>query len=161
MILKFEQELFKIADHINITDSENDVVLKIIGELFTLTGKRKMLNKNGDVVFTIKRKLFRIPAKYEILDKDDKVVAEMSRNVSLMKNFKVKSDVFGDYKIKQIGTFLTYLIYKDGEIVGKIKNKVLRVRNTFEIESENTAEIGLYVAFAIIIDMFLKMVKRR
>ena len=29
MILKFEQELFKIADHINITDNENNVVLKI------------------------------------------------------------------------------------------------------------------------------------
>lgn len=147
-----KQKYFSIKDGFHITDINGNNAYFVQGKFFTLGKQLTMFDNAGREVLFLKQRLFRLRARFDIYINNE-VVAYIKRKTFFLKRYKIKSDVYGDLKIKgNIFAWNFSISTAEKRQVGVISKKIMKIRDTYTVDALDQRLEPLVIATALIID---------
>lgn len=149
--LYIKQKVFKITDHYDIYDSEQNPVYKVDQD-FTFIGNTVRVKKyDADIGFVVDRRIFTFLPQYEVNFSDGKWYRIKQKWTFFRKELEIVSDF---YQLRLVGNFwdLDFDVFNGNEKVGEINREWLTWGDTFSITVYNPEFEDELVSLFIAID---------
>lgn len=153
MRLLINQKYFSFRNRFTINYENGQPAYDVEGKLISLHRKFYVLEPNGREIFMVRQRLFHLFPHLDIMQNDNVIARFISKFSIFVKRAVIKSEVFGDLKIK--GSVLAWsfdILDANGNQVAEISKKILKIRDTYTVDIFDSRYQDIIAAIAVIID---------
>ena len=153
-----KNKLMSLKGSSNVYDENNQDIYKVKGKFFSITNKKRITDLNGNVLFYVKNKLFNFFFHSSfILDANKHKIAKVKNRF-----FRTGFDLIGYEDAISVDrhSITGYSVIKNGEKVGTVKNPVITLTDTYEVEVDSQEDVPFMVALIIAIDNVIDNIRK-
>lgn len=151
MLLYIKQKFWSFADKYDIYDVNMKPIFSVEGEYFTFLSKFHIYDLYGKEIYYIKRNLTFICAEYEIYS-GNMHCATVNQEFSFFHPRLTVSSKNGDFDIDGDFLAMSFDIYYNDRLFGKIRKKYMTIGDFYELEVIDDNNAGFFVALVIALD---------
>ena len=97
------------------------------------------------MILKIKKKYFSLRGRYEILDENDGIAYIIQGKFSMPKRFEIideQGNAVGEMRSKFFDIMPTFILYIDGEEIGRVKKQITFFKRTFDVDCKGWSVEG-------------------
>lgn len=154
-----KQKILKITDQYPILDEDGKEVYFVSQDFTIIGGRFHVYNENRDHLFVIEKKPLSFLPEYKVTF-DNGLVAILKKDFAL---FKLSMEItVGEEDWHVTGNLLkrNFKIYRDYSVIGEVKSKFPRIRDSFEMIIYEEESQDIIVAIMIAIDSIIDMAEK-
>lgn len=145
-----KNKLFSLKGSSIVKDENGNDIYKVKGKFFSLTRKKKIFDMNDNLLYIVKNKFFHFFIHSTFILNSEKQKVAKVKNRFLKPGYDVVG--YGDQITLDGWGVSGYSVVKNGEKVGTVKNPMLALADTYEVEIADNEDPAFVVAMVIAID---------